>query len=437
MEVFPLETPAVRALDLHPARIEGRDVIVARDPLGIMDGTAVLAAHPLLLVFFQLANGRTTCSQMAQAVSRATGQLIGAEVFESIAKQLDEALMLLSPRFREAYERKRQEFAGLDVRPPSVFRADGLDRLELIKSLAEELRSHAVGPKAPPRELDLPRRSVVGILAPHIDFQRGGPAYAWAYRALSDHGVGAETFIVLGTSHKPMAHRFVATRKHFDTPLGRVDTDQELLDELSCRFGGKLFDDEFAHASEHTIEFQALYLRHTFGHQEGRMPRIVPILVGSFEEMLLDGAAPADDEEITAFCRALQSILQAHGERVGLIGSVDLSHCGPHFGHRQLNDEAREQEIEKGDRAALAALESGDPDRFFEHFRADGNARQVCSIAPIYVALAAMRGYAMPHVLTYQQANSEDRTCLVSFASVAFLKKEALASAPKIVIVSH
>jgi AmmeMemoRadiSam system protein B len=115
---------------------------------------------------------------------------------------------------------------------------------------------------------------------------------------------------------------------------------------------------------------------------------------------------------------------------------VDLSHCGPHFGQTQLNDPEREEEIASGDRKALAALESGDPEKFFEVFRQNQNNQQVCSVATIYVALAAMQRYAVPRVLTYQQANSPDRTCLVSFASVAFLKKESVSTAPKILIVS-
>lgn len=432
--VYPLETPAVRPLDMHPAQLEGRDVIVVRDPLGVMEGVAVLAAHPLLLVFFQLANGRTTCAQMAELVTRATGTLIDAQVFESIAKQLDEALLLASPRFRDAYERKRAEFLQAPVRPPSVFRSDGMDRLEVIKHLADQLRSHTVGASAPPPQLDLPANSVVGVLAPHIDYDRGGPAYAWAYRALAQHGVGAKTYIVLATSHKPMAHRFVATRKDFETPLGLVETDRELLQELSDEFGGELFQDEYAHAHEHTVELQAVYLRHTFG--DNRMPKIVPILVGSFDEMLFGENSPQDDPEVSSFCKALARILERHGDRVGLIGSVDLSHCGPHFGQTPLNDPEREEEIASGDRKALAALESGDPEQFFEVFRQNQNNQQVCSVAPIYVALAAMQRYAVPRVLTYQQANSPDRTCLVSFASVAFLKKESVSTAPKILIVS-
>jgi len=36
-----------------------------------------------------------------------------------------------------------------------------------------------------------------------------------------------------------------------------------------------------------------------------------------------------------------------------------------------------------------------------------------------------MKGRGTSRVLNYQQANSEDRACLVSFASVAFLKEGA------------
>lgn len=431
--VFPLETPAVRALEFIPSEYQGQQVLLVRDPMGVLEGTAVVSAHPLLLIFLQLANGRTTCAEMAQMVTRATGQLIQPSVFEKMARQLDEALLLQSPRFAEALARKREEFAKLEVRPPVVYRAEGVDRLALIKDLADELRRHARASQGPPAQLDLPPKSVRAIMAPHIDYQRGGPAYAWAYRALKEHGIQARTWIVLGTCHRPLSHRFVATRKDFETPLGTVATDRDLLKEIAAEFSGELFRDEYAHATEHTIELQAIYLRHIFG--ESACPKIVPILVGSFEEFLFDGQRPSDDEEIAAFCGALRRILERHGDDVGLIAGVDLSHCGPQFGHPQLNDEQREREIETGDRAVLSAIELGDPDRFFDVFRPHQNVQQVCSIAPIYCTLAILQGNATPRVLTYQQANSEDRTCLVSFASVAFLKPEALATTPRILIV--
>jgi AmmeMemoRadiSam system protein B len=142
-----------------------------------------------------------------------------------------------------------------------------------------------------------------------------------------------------------------------------------------------------------------------------------------------------DDPEVGAFCAALRKVLDVHGDSVGIIGGVDLSHCGPQFGDEELNGEEREKEIETGDRAALAAVETGDPDRFLDAFREDGNSRHVCSISTIYCVLEAMRGRATPRLLSYAQANSEDHACLVSFASVAFLRNGSQSPGARILIV--
>ena len=433
IEVFPLETPALRPLEIIPAEMQGKPVLVVRDPAGVIEGTAVIVPNPLLLVFMQMADGQTSCAEMASAVAQATGQIVGADVFDSLAKQLDEALLLQSERFRDALNRKHKAFLDSPVRPSTVFRAEGGDRLTMIKQLGDEFRRHQAGPKAPPPQLDLPRGGVKGILAPHIDYMRGGHGYAWAYRALKECGEPAHAYIVLGTCHNPLTHRFVATRKAFETPFGDVETDAELLEQLGTLYGGELFRDEHAHATEHTIELQAVYLRQLFG--DGRTPKIVPVLVGSFDDLLENPASPRNDGQIGPFCAALRRILDEHDGRVGIIGGVDLSHCGPQFGDDALNDAAREQEIEAGDRAVLAAIEAGDPDGFFDTIRRDGNARNVCSVAPIYCVLEAMRGRAQARVLSYQQANSEDRTCLVSFTSVAFVRNGAAASGTKILIV--
>ncbi len=440
--VFPLDTPVVRPLEIIPAQGNGAEVLVVRDPLGVLPGPAILSMHPLLLMFLEMADGKTTVAEMARKVSLAAGQMVPAKVFEDMARQLDEALLLQTERFRDAFAAKRDAFLASPVRPAAIYGLPaGADRLAVIKELGEELRRHRLAPGAPPESLGLPPASVAGVLSPHIDYQRGGPAYAWAYRALREHGVPARTWIVLGTTHSPASHRFIATPKHFETPLGTVETDTELLDDLARAFGGELRRDEYLHAHEHTIELQALYLRHTFADRGGDSlfpaPKIVPVLVGGFDELLDQPGSPRDDEEVGAFCAALRRVLDERGDSVGVIGGVDLSHCGPQFGHEELNGPERVSEIEAGDRAALAALETGDPDRFFDAFREDGNARQVCSIAPIYCTMEAMRGRATPRVLTYAQDNSDDQACLVSFASVAFVKNGADAlKTPRIILAS-
>ena len=441
IQVFPLETPALRNVEIQPAELDGRAILVVRDPAGVLEGTAIMAAHPLILLFLQMADGQTTCAEMARRVTLASGQMVDAAVFESVAKQMDEALLLQTERFREALERKRAAYLAAPTRPCTVFRVAPAERLAMIKELGDEFRRHLKAEGAPPPRLDLAPASVAGILAPHIDYYRGGPAYAYAYRALREHGApGTRAFIVLGTSHRPLDGRFAATRKTFETPIGNVETDSDVLDTLSRHFGEDLFRDEYAHATEHTIELQAIYLRHAFADRDGTLqplPRIVPVLVGPMDDLLLTGRSPKDDPEIAGFCAALRRVLDEAGDSVALIGGVDLSHCGPQFGDEELNDEEREQAIEAADRATLAAIESGDPDHFFESFRQDQNATKVCSIAPIYVAMEVMRGRATPRVLTYQQANSDDRTCLVSFASVAFIKNGADQQAPRIILASR
>ncbi len=434
---YPLDRPAVRPLEVIPIRAQEQNMLMVRDPLGLIEGVALLPPDPMLLMFLQMADGKTTTGEMAHRVTQLSGQIIPAGMFDSMVQQLDEALLLQSERFVEALRKKYEDFMASPTRPYRVFRMDGQDRLAMMKELGDEFRRHRMSSLSPPERLDLPARSVQAILSPHIDYQRGGEVYAWAYKALKEHGTGARTLVVLGTSHRPTSHRFVATAKDYDTPLGTVGTDKELLEELREAFDGELWQDEYIHADEHAIELQAMYLKHMFGDE---CPRIVPILVGSFDDYLEDGTGPKDDEEIQAFIKALRSVLDKHGNAVGVIGGVDFSHCGPEFGHEELNEDERVKEIEDSDRAVLDAIEAGDPDAFFDVFRKDGNGTNVCSIAPIYCVMAAMRDRAKARVLKYNKDNSPDKTCLVSFASVAYLDKDVAdtgGGAPKIILVSR
>lgn len=436
--VFPLDTPAIRPVEMIPVRTQdNQTLLMIRDPLGLIEGAAVLMPDPLLLVFLEMADGKTGLGEMASKVTELTGQIIPAGMFESMAKQLDDALLLQSEKFVEAMEKKYKDYMDSPVRPYKVFRAQGEDRLKMMKELGEEMRRHRMSSISPPAQLDLPDNAVVGVLSPHIDYNRGGEAYAWAYQALKENGTDADTYIILGTVHRPTATRFIATSKDYDTPFGTIETDKALLEELEKEFGDSLTHEEFVHADEHTIELQATYLKYVFND---RPVKIVPILVGGFEELLEEEeeASPKNQPDIQQFCAALRAVLERHGDKIGIIGGVDFSHCGPEFGQEQVNDEEREKEIEAGDRETLTSIETGDPDEFFNHFRPTMNERNICSIAPIYCVMEALKDRAKARVLTYQQANSQDKSGLVSFASVAFVKNGASEEKkPKIILVSR
>lgn len=420
--VFPLETPAVRPLEIIPVRAQQGEFLMVRDPMGVIEGAALLQPDPILMVFFQLADGRTSVHEMASKVTEATGQIIPAGIFESIVSQLDEALMLQSQRFKDALQKRFEDFAASDTRPYRTFQHNGSDRLAMLKELGDEMRRHKMSSLSPPKEMGLPRGAVRGVLSPHIDYKRGGETYAWAYQALKEHGTGAKTFIVLGTSHRPARHGFIATKKAYDTPFGKLPCNTEMLDELEAEFGGILYADEYLHADEHTIELNAAYLRHTFPDQD---IKIIPILVVPFDEMLYQDTKPAEDDEVQKFIGALRTVLARHGDKVALIGGVDFSHCGPEFGHEELNNEARQKAIRAEDETALKTLEEQGADAFFETFRPTQNARNVCSIATAYVVTKALEGTAKPRLLHYQQATSNDQSNMVTFASVAYVKEGA------------
>ncbi|MCC5877720.1 MAG: AmmeMemoRadiSam system protein B [Candidatus Sumerlaeia bacterium] len=416
---FPLETPALRPLEIVPVQSEGRQLIMVRDPMGLIEGAALLMPDPILMVFLQMADGKTQLGDMAQKLTEATGQIIPVGMFERLVKELDNALMLQSDRFAEALRERYREFMESPTRPYRVFQAEGNDRLKMMKELGDEFRRHEMSPYSPPKEMELPEGGVTAVLSPHIDYNRGGETYAWSYKALKEYGTGAKTYIVLGTTHRPSSHRFVATKKDYDTPFGVIKTDTALLDELEKEFGGDLYGDEYLHADEHTVELQAVYLKKTFGDSDIRM---IPILVDSFSDLIMAGVSPTEDPEVGAFIKALRTILERHGDDVALIGGVDFSHCGPEFGHEQPNEDDRVKEIENEDRAVLKHVEALDPEAYFAAYHEDQNARNHCSMGAVYTVMETMKGRAEAKLLNYQQANSAEKSNLVSFASVAFTK---------------
>lgn len=420
--VFPLETPALRPLQISPVQHEGRQLLIVQDPMGIIDGPIAIAPDPVVLVLLQLADGKTDVDTIARIAREKTDLIVTADKVRNVIRELDESGMLLSERFLEKWKARRESWDALPIRPATVFEAE--NREELLAGLDEEFERHVAEPGAPPQRLSLPSENVRAILSPHIDYARGGVSYAWAYKAVREH-TKAKTFIVLGTLHRGASHLFIATRKPYETPYGVVEVDKDVLGDIEREFRGELYEEEYLHAFEHTIELQVVYLKRILGD---RPFRIVPILVAPIDELLYaqPPVEPSQDPEIDAFAKAIRSVMRKHGDDVVLVGGVDMAHCGPEFGHRDLNDERIEKVVRQQDEDSLRAVEKVDAKGFFDTFRKTMNARNVCSIAPIYTILAALEGDHQGKLLKYEQSNSDDKTCMVTFASVAFVPKSRI-----------
>jgi len=178
--------------------------------------------------------------------------------------------------------------------------------------------------------------------------------------------------------------------------------------------GSRYLDDELAHRGEHSIEFQAVFLRHRT--PAGRPVRIVPILCGSLHRFVEDHQSPSHDREIEAFVVGLRATIASVPGRTVVLASADLAHVGPRFGDPRPITPGQLREVGDADREMLGAVEAGDAEAFFRAVAGDGDRRRVCGLPPIYTALRILPG-AWGRVLRYAQWPDPQGT--VTFAAVA------------------
>lgn len=424
--------PRLRAIEIISTEADEGPLLVLRDPFGIAEGPAALPLNALTLLCVQSFDGSTSLGELQQKIEKKSGAAIPLDVIETFARKLED----LGYMEGEAFERRRVEqrtrYEASDERPPSVYKSLDEEGVRQLREILAGCRSHPLGPDGDHAEIaaiarwkglgiDGPR--MLGAFAPHIDYERGGFAYAWAYEAIARATTEVDTFVILGTIHRPMDVQFSATRKAYRTPFGRAEVDHEFLDELDRRLEGlRLLGDEFAHAAEHSIELQVIYLQHALAGRE-RPWRIVPILIDSFHEEVESGRSPRKRSDVVQFIEALRELIEDRAPRVFLIGGVDFSHIGPRFGGKSVLRRTDYLRTAHDDMDMLEAVTSLDPERFFDTFVRDNNARNVCSIAPMYCMLSVLEGSAHGLTLRYGQAPDPDGQQCVSFAGVAFMER--------------
>ena len=239
--------------------------------------------------------------------------------------------------------------------------------------------------------------------------------YAHAHRRLAAAGK-PDVVVVLGVRHDCGTRRFISCRKDFETPLGVVRHDAALLDALDAGLGTDLTQEQLAHRTEHSVEFQALWLAHLWPDDP---PAIVPLLVGSFHDLMESGSSPARDEEIEGFVKTLREAIADDGRNIVVMASVDLAHMGPIYEHDEGLDEAGEARLEEQDRSILERVLAGDAEGFFAAIAEEKNARNVCGVAPVYLTLRLGEGAG--ELLRYGQGRiHEESGSVVSFAALAF-----------------
>jgi hypothetical protein len=401
--------PKLRNVEAFPIQHEGRNLIGLRDPAGYTP--AVLFLPTGLREIVGRFDGRHTVDDI-QAALVSRGRIVPREQIESVAASLDQHGFLDSPAFAELKRGVEEAFRAAPSRPATHLGSYAPDAAAL-RAMMDGFFAAPGGPgpiaAGPSRPAPL-----TGVIAPHIDFHRGGPAYAWAYREVAERA-DADVFVIFGTCHAGMPDPFALTRKAFDTPFGPAPVDQDFVDALVRRAPLDGFSSELAHRNEHSIEFQAVWLRYLFGAR--RDVTIVPVLTSFAHEALARGTAPEADPRVAKFLDALVDTAAASGRRVAWVAGADLAHVGPRFGDPKPLDAAAMSEVETEDRAMLQAVQAGDAGGFFESVAADRDKRRICGLSPIYTMLRVMGG--RPGDLRHYD-HTHDPDCIVSFTSMVY-----------------
>jgi len=410
--------PRLRALEAFPVEQGGQRCVALRDPAGFTDQIAVLP--PALLDLVSLFDGTHSVEEIRGILERRHGKSPTLDEIADVVQRFDAAGFLDSARFRKRRRALEDAFRQSPVRPAAHAGGAYAGEAEALQVQIDGFFSAADGPGVGGGDrIIYPVASPSAaapraVIAPHIDFHRGGSTYAWAYREILERS-DADLYVVLGTCHAGMPDPFAVTLKPYDTPLGPVPVDRDFYDALNRRAGQDLLASEPAHRAEHSIEFQAVMLQHIVGRR--RPFAILPVLASYLHEVLVTGGDPESDPRVPRFVDALRETMAASSRRVCLVAGVDLAHVGPRFGDREPNTEASLARVEREDRAMLESVVGVDAGGFYAGIAADHDARRICGLSPIYTLLRLLPD-APGRLVRYTQW--PDPQGAVTFCAVTF-----------------
>lgn len=412
-----MERPRVRFVEAIPIEQEGEVFVVLRDPTGVCEQQAVVP--PATVVVLSLMDGTRTVEEIQTELTRATQAVVPQEDLRGLIGQLDEIYLLDNERARLRHEEIEREYLALPARPAihaGVSYPE--DAQELIDTLdgfsAREMPElHPTPPLM--NGSKLPAQTPRGLVLPHIDFRCGGAAMCNGLRSLR-LAEPPDVYVILGVAHHPTQNLYTLSEKDFETPLGTVRADAPAIDILRSHYGADRLRGELAHKHEHSVEFATVLLKYL--HRDRKDFTIVPVLCGSLhEELERDEDQPWPPPEVEQFCEALRTMAERLEKRVCIVASVDLSHVGRKFGDEQGVDDFRAGMVRAADLRMLETVGQRDPEAWFDHFREDGNARNVDAVTAIYTQLKVLGG-GETHLTCYDQYRELETDSMVTFASL-------------------
>lgn len=398
-------------IDVMPSPWPEQPGLLLRDPFLYTDN--VLVIPPAWVAVLQCLDGLHTARDAQALLTRlAGGEIVARSQIEKFVEILANCGFLEGEELEKMKERSHEEFRRAPIRKAAhVGTGYPADASALEARFSSEQLS---------RTRDGDGTWPLAVAAPHVSPEGGFASYRAAYDlpAISE----STTFVILGTSHYGAPERFGTSQKPFETPLGTAEVDHDALSDFVSAAGDAVIEEDYCHRTEHSIEFQVLFLQYHF-----QQPfKILPILCGPFLESLSTSKPP---ESLESTRRAFDALAELHATRDELVWilGVDLAHIGTRYGQLQpaRAGEGVMKEVAEKDRHRLDRICAGDPEGFFDLVHPHGDELNWCGYAPIYTFLKSV-GAAEKltgEVRSYEQWNIDEGS-VVTFGAMHFSKTD-------------
>lgn len=233
---------------------------------------------------------------------------------------------------------------------------------------------------------------IAGLIAPHAGYIYSGQVAAYAYKPI--RGKIYDTVVIVGPSHRLAFNGVSIFRKGgYETPLGVVPIAEDLAEDIK-KFSGVVDDIPAAHIQEHSLEIQLPFLQVALGDIS-----FVPLVMG-------DQRADTCHDLAEAICRA------AHGKKILIVGSSDLSHFHNYNMASQL------------DAVVLKHLQNVDAEGLLKSL--DSEICEACGGGPMAVAMlvAKRMGAVKSRLLKYANSGdvTGDKSSVVGYVAAVYYK---------------
>ncbi len=415
-----LNFPRLRSLDVKWVSEGNEQYLYLRDPLGLTPGEVFIPGY--LAPFLMLCDGEHNLVTIRAALALYRGMDLSAQEVERLARELDDAVVLESPKAQAAQRDALTAYRLSPFRQPAL--ADAAypgDPTSLDKTLSAYC-ANSPTPQGVGGDASAP---VVGILSPHIDYNRGHKVYAESWQAVAPALAECEQVIIFGTDHSGGPGKVTLTRQQYATPWGALPADKEFTQALLQVVGEEeALEEELHHVKEHSIELAAVWLHYMLRQVKGKgafrnLPTLVPVLCGNMFPYVRGDQDPGWDPKFSHLLEVLRRSMEQ--KRTLVVAAGDLAHVGPVFGDAQGWDIAARAKLRAADDASLDAMCRADAQGFFQGLKAEGDSRRVCGLTPIYLALRLLGSQVTGHRIDYAQCPADpEGASLVSIAGLVW-----------------